>query len=167
MIYVLIFLQKIIENALSSIRAIVYTAGHKHLGALLIFINTVFWLFIVMVVINDLNNDPLKIVIYSFGQFFGVYLGIIIEEKMAIGKSLLYAIVTKDNEDNVSSKLRENGFGVTIIEAKGYENNPKSLLLIVCKRKNKNFIKDIIKSFEKEVVIMSKHPSNFVGGYVN
>jgi uncharacterized protein YebE (UPF0316 family) len=167
MIYFLIFFQKIIENALSSFRAIVYTAGHKHIGALLIAINTVFWLYIVTIIIHDLTDDPIKVLIYALGQFFGVYIGMVIEKRMAIGKSLLYVILGKENEENVTQELREKGYGVTCIEAKGYDDNVKSLLLIVCKRKNKDTIRDIIKKFESEVVIMSKNPSNFTGGYVN
>jgi uncharacterized protein YebE (UPF0316 family) len=167
MIYVLIFSQKIIENALSSFRAIVYTAGHKHIGAVLILINTIFWLYIMMIILSDLSSDPIKVVVYAVGQVFGVYLGMIIEEKLAIGKSLLYAIITQENEDTITTQLRENGYAVTSIDAKGYDNNEKVLLLIVCKRKNKVSIKNIIKNFEKEVVIMSKSPTNFVGGYIN
>lgn len=166
LIYVVIFLQKIIENALSSFRAIVYTAGHKHLGALIIGINTLIWIVVITIILKDLNDDPIKIVIYGLGQVFGNYIGIVIEEKLAIGDSLLYIIIRNDNEKEITENLRKDGFGVTSIQAKGYTKNKKSLLLIVCKRKQKKQISEIVKTIDSDYVMMSKNPTNFKGGYV-
>lgn len=166
-IYITIFSQKIIENALSSFRAIVYTAGHKHLGAFIVGVNTLIWIIVVSLIIKDLTDDPFKIIIYGLGQVFGGYIGMIIEEKLALGNSLLYIVIKKENGEKIINNLRSEGFGVTSVNARGYANNEKYLLLIACKRKDKIKVKEIIGDFEEEVVIMSKTPSNFIGGYVS
>lgn len=166
LIYFLIFFQKIIENALSSFRLIVYTAGHKHIGALLIAINSLLWVIVISIILHDITSDPKKIIIYAIGQIFGTYIGIVIEEKMAIGKYLLYVVIKKENEQTINNKLREKGLGVTSVDAKGYFKDEKALLMIFCKRRNKKEVEKIIKVYEEDVVIMAKKPMNVSGGYV-
>lgn len=166
LIYFLIFSEKIIENLLSSFRAIVYTAGYKHVSALITIIVALIWLFVASAVIIDINTDPLKLVSFILGQVIGIYFGTTIEEKIALGNSLLYIIIDKKYLKIISDSLREKGFGVTSVNAKGYKSNEKTLLLILCKRKRKNEILEITKSFDKNSVILVKKPTKIKGSYI-
>lgn len=166
LIYIIIFFEKLIENLLASFRAIVYTSGYKHLSALLTLLITSLWIVITSIVILDLTSDPLKVVVYAIGQTTGVYLGAKIEEKLALGKLLLYAVISVDNEQDVSLKLRSQGFGVTIVDGRGYENTSKNVLLIICKRKDINIVRNIIEVIEPNVIMMTKKPTSIIGSYI-
>lgn len=165
-IYIIIFLIKLIENLLTAYRVIVYTDGHKHLSALLTAITALFWLYATSLVLLDFTNDPLKLFVYAFGQAIGIYLGSWIEGKVAIGNSLLYVVINEEKEKKIINNLRSSGFGVTTIKARGYEDKPRKLLMIMCKRKQQYKITNKIIKIDKSVVIMTKNPTSVSGSYV-
>lgn len=166
LIYFLIFFEKIIENLLAAFRSIVYTAGHKHISALLTLITALIWLFVASLVIIGIKDDPFKLVAFILGQSIGIYFGSLIEEKVALGNSLLYVIIDKIYFKDITDELRDKGFGVTSIDAKGYNDKDKKLLLILCKRKRKNEVSNIAKSFDENSVILVKKPTTTSGSYV-
>ena len=61
-LYFLIFISKVIENGLSTLRLIVVANGKKILGAFLQFTISLVWVLVTGIVVNDLLNDPLKII---------------------------------------------------------------------------------------------------------
>ncbi len=85
MIYFLVFVFKIIEDALATMRLIVVSNGRKLLGSILQFICTIIWIILTGSVLIDFMNDFGKVIAFSIGSFFGSYLGCLIEEKIALG----------------------------------------------------------------------------------
>jgi uncharacterized protein YebE (UPF0316 family) len=79
-IYIFIFIAKIIENTLSTLRIIVIAKGKKLLGAFLNLIVCTCWLISTSIIITNIN-DWFKIISYIFGSFIGSYLGSYIYEK--------------------------------------------------------------------------------------
>ena len=67
LIYSAIFLSKIIENAVGTLRLIVVSNGKKKLGALLQGIVALVWIFGTGIVIVDIDKDIFKIVIFVIG----------------------------------------------------------------------------------------------------
>ena len=86
LIYCAIFISKVIENALGTLRLIVVANGKKGLGALLQFIIALVWIFSTGAVLANINQDPFKIIVFALGSYVGSYVGGYIEEKMALGK---------------------------------------------------------------------------------
>lgn len=85
MVYFLVFVFKIIEDALATMRLIVVSNGRKLLGSILQFICTIIWIILTGSVLIDFMNDFGKVIAFSIGSFFGSYLGCLIEEKIALG----------------------------------------------------------------------------------
>ena len=109
LIYILIFLSKIIENALATLRLIVVANGKKVLGAILQLCISLVWILVTGIVINNLTKDILKIVFFALGSLVGSYLGSFIEEKMALGYNLITCI-TNDNEKILYNQLDLKGY---------------------------------------------------------
>jgi len=151
LIYLAIFFSKIVENALSTLRLIVVANGKKKIGAILQGIIALVWIFVTGIVIVDVNKDVLKIVFFCIGSIVGSYLGSIIEEKIALGSNMLICIVKEKYENTIKRKL--NKYKITTICEK---NNNYSILLIVLKRKEITKINDIIKSIDKDSIIISE-----------
>lgn len=166
-IYLIIFLEKLLESILTSLRTIIYTNGHKHLSALLTFITTLMWIVVTSIVIIDVKEDPLKLLIYAFGQMIGVYLGAKLESKLALGNSLIYAVAPKASENKLCYDLRANGYGVTTINAKGYDAEEKIFLLIVCKRNKIPHLKKVINDSDNQTVLMFKKITSTSGGFIS
>lgn len=150
-IYIFIFLSKIIENALSTLRLIVVANGKKKLGALLNGIIALVWIFVTGVVIIDINKNLLKIVFFVIGSIVGSYLGSIIEEKIALGSNMLICITKEKNEKAIKNKL--NNYQITTICEK---DNNYSVLLIILKRKEINKISKVLKKIDKDIIIISE-----------
>lgn len=151
MIYFLIFIFKIIENTLSTLRLIVVANGKKKIGAFLQIIISLVWIFSLSITIIDINKDILKIIFFVMGSGVGSYLGSIVEEKIAMGTNILICITKNMFESFLKDKL--NNYKVTIISEK---NNTCSILIILLKRKEIINISKIIKKIDKNAILISE-----------
>ena len=98
MIYLGIFISKILENTLSTLRIIVVSNGKKKLGAILQGMVALIWIFVTGVVIININKDIFKIIFFIIGSIVGSYLGSLLEERIALGTNLVIIKSKKINE---------------------------------------------------------------------
>jgi len=151
MVYFLIFISKIIENALSTLRLIVVANGKKKLGAILQGIVALVWIFVTGIVIVDINKDPIKIIIFCIGSIVGSYLGSLLEEKLGIGTNMLMCVIKEIYEQSLKDILKD--YQITTLCEKD-ENY--SILFIVLKRKEITKISKIIKDIDDEAILISE-----------
>ena len=140
MIYLALFFLKIIENALATLRIIVIANGKKLFGAFLNFLMSLSWIFSTSLVLVDIQSDPFKIFVYSFGTFLGSYLGSLLEEKLAIGKNMVIAI-TDPEKDTLVEKIKEQNYPVIQLEGTTLDYSYQ-VLFITTTRKRKSNSKD-------------------------
>ncbi len=76
---IIIFISKIIENTLSTLRIILIAKGKKRIGALLQGIISFIWIISTSIVV--IKNNPYKILFFCLGASIGSYLGSLLEEK--------------------------------------------------------------------------------------
>ena len=157
LIYLFIFVSKIIENALATLRLIVVANGKKLLGAFLNGIIALIWLFVTGIVIINIKEDPIKIIMFCLGSVVGSYLGSLIEEKIAMGTNMLICVVNTMYEKIVKEKL--NDYQITTICEKDKNH---SILFITLKRKKIDKISKIIKKIDKNANIISEKVKNIV-----
>ena len=81
MIYIIIFISKIIENTLSTLRIILISKGKKKIGAILQGMVALSWILATSIVIIDINKDIYKTFFFILGSIIGSYLGSSIEER--------------------------------------------------------------------------------------
>lgn len=156
-IYFFIFISKIIENALATLRLIVVANGKKLLGAFLNGIIALIWIFVTGIVIINVKEDPIKIIMFCLGSIVGSYLGSLIEEKIAMGTNMLICVVNTMYEDIVKEKL--NDYQITTICEK---DKNLSILFITLKRKEIYKTSKIIKRIDKNANIISEKVKNIV-----
>lgn len=151
LLYMAIFISKIIENAVSTLRLIVVANGKKKLGAILNGIVALVWVFVTGIVIIDINKDLFKVVVFVIGSIVGSYLGSIIEEKIALGSNMLICITKEKYENKIKNKL--SNYQITTICEK---DNNYSVLLIVLKRKEILKISHILKKIDNDIIIINE-----------
>lgn len=134
LVYVGIFLAKMVEVSLSTVRIVLVNRGEKLKGAAIGFFEVMLWIIVVANVLDSVSQDPLKVVIYCAGFACGIYLGVMIEDKLAIGTACIQAVVGEDMKDELSTELREKGFGVTVLQGQG-RNGTVDVLMVYMKRK--------------------------------
>ena len=142
MVYFLVFIFKIVEDALATLRLIVVSNGRKLLGSILQFICTIIWIILTGSVLIDFMKDFGKVIAFSIGSFFGSYLGCIIEEKIALGTN---SFIIKYNS-NLKRLLNDyNHFFLS-----------DDLVIITAPRRKAKEVIKIVKDFDKDAYIISE-----------
>jgi uncharacterized protein YebE (UPF0316 family) len=73
---------------METIRVIYISKGIKYLAPIIAFFEIVIWLLAMEMVMNDLSNIA-NFLAFAFGFAMGTYVGLVIEEKLSIGKVIL------------------------------------------------------------------------------
>lgn len=147
MIYILIFLSKVLESALSTLRLIIVANGKKLLGAILQMFITLVWVITTSVVIIDITKDYFKAIAFILGASIGSYIGSLIEEYIAMGNNMLICIINPQLKNQVKNILLEKEYRII-------ETNDEGKLAILTKRKNRNEVKKIIKEIDENSTII-------------
>ena len=112
-----IFLMRVMETSLDTLRVLFIMRGRKGFAWVIGFFQALVFVLVIAAVLADLDN-PLKILGYAAGFATGNVVGILIEEKLAIGHIQL-VIVSSSLGTAIAEKIREEGFAVTEIPARG------------------------------------------------
>ena len=164
-IYIIILVSKIVENALSTVRLIVVANGKKLLGAILNTVGSIIWIFTAGIVIVDINKDLLKVFFFCLGSGIGSYVGSYIENKLALGNNLLMCIIDKSELDMVDT-LRDKGYGITTVSGYGKDTEKYVLMIFTTRKKRRKLVEDI-KSLNNDCMIISEAANTLYGGYNN
>ncbi len=140
----LVFLARVVDVSMGTLRIIFVAKGLKHFAALLGFFEALIWLIAVTQVMQNLNSWQTYIA-FALGFAVGNYVGVVLEEKIALG-NLLIRIITQKEADELVHVLWEAGYGVTSVDAKG-ETGPVKLIFSITKRKNLDKIISLIKKY--------------------
>ena len=141
----LIFLARIADQTVGSLRLIFLARGIKLWAPILGFFEVIIWLLAAGQIINDLSN---WVAIFAYGAGFAVgnYLGMRIDEKLSMGTVVIRLIPKQDTSELVEF-LTENKFGLTSIEATGSKGGPVKILLSIIKRKDLPAFVDAVNRF--------------------
>lgn len=139
-----IIVARIFDVSLSTLRIIYLSKGYKTIVPILGFFEVLIWLMAVTRIFKDLDNW-VAYLSYPLGFALGNYIGMQIEEKLAVGVELI-RIITKKDATNLIHALREKGFSVTAIKAEGSQGDVGVLYSIV-NRKNLPQYVALIKEF--------------------
>lgn len=151
--YILIFIFKIIENTLSTLRIILVSNGKKILGAILQGIVSIVWVISTSLVVINIQKDPLKILAFTSGALIGSYIGSIIEEKLALGTNIITTIINKNLTEKIIYALKKQKHEAIILNGKNIYEQKNILLIIVKRKQNQNIIK-LIKNIDKSAKII-------------
>ena len=160
----IIFLAKIVEVTLSTLRTVLVTKGEKIYVAIIGFIEVSIWLKVVSVVLTGISESPAKMLAYALGYACGSLVGLTLEEKIGLGYSTIQIIANKDQGNVLAKLLRDEGKAVTILEGEGMDSK-KSVLLTHIKRKDKELIMKKIEDLNIQVVVTISETKKIYGGY--
>ena len=72
-----------------------------------------------------------------------------------------------DDSLKLANYLRDNGFGLTILDGHGMDDSKKYVLMLTLKRKRSKEAIRLISEYNKDAVITVSQVSSFIGGYLN
>lgn len=125
----LIFIARIADVSLGTIRIIFVARGMKKIAPLIGFFEILIWLLAISKIFQDLDNWVAYIA-YAGGFAAGNYIGMLIEERLAIGHEMI-RVITRSDAGDLVDELKDKGFGVTFIKAHGLEGEVGVVYIIV------------------------------------
>lgn len=134
----LIFLARISDQSIGTLRLMFVSKGIRNLATILGFLESLIWLLAVSQIFKHLDN-PLNYIAYAGGYAMGNFIGIYIEERLSIGNVIVRIIPRKDTTD-LLNYLRANDFGVTAIDGEGMLGKVKILFSVVKRKELSHFI---------------------------
>lgn len=143
----LIFIARVMDVTFGTIRIIFVSRGKKYLAPLLGFFEIMIWLFAIGQIFINLTSIEYYVA-YAGGFATGNFVGIWIEEKLAIG-TLVIRIITRKDSTQLIECLKAQGYGVTSVDARGSRGDVK-LIYTIIKRKDLQNVEDIIKKFDSK-----------------
>lgn len=143
----LIFGSRILDVSLDTLRIVFVAKGNKAVAPILGFFEVLIWLIAITRIMQNLDNVTCYIA-YAAGFATGNYVGLRIEQKLALGIRM-FRIITQKDASSLIESLKENGFGATVIEAEGKEGGVHVIYSIV-KRSDNQKIVEIINKFNPQ-----------------
>jgi uncharacterized protein YebE (UPF0316 family) len=140
----LIVLARIGDVSLGTMRIISIGKGYKSVAPLLGFFEVLIWLLAIRQIMQNLTNIFYYIV-YSGGFAAGTFVGMYIEEKLAIG-ILSVRIITKKDASELIGFLRSENYGITSVDAQG-ARGPVHVIYTIVKRSEVQKVVGIINRF--------------------
>lgn len=141
-----IFFARLIDVSMGTLRQILVIRGRKGVASISAFFEIMIWVLAVSRVITQLDK-VYYMVAFAMGFASGNYLGSYIEEKIALGYMFAY-IVPRKRSGGLDHRLRENGFGVTVIYGSGLKG-PEPVYNVLFRRKDTQRLLDIIRKYDK------------------
>lgn len=144
LIPLLIFIARIADVSMGTVRVIFVSRGFKYLAPVVGFFEIIIWLLAIGQIMTNLSN-PVCYVAYAGGFAMGNYVGICIAERLSLGMVLI-RIVTKKDAVALVEHLKSEEYGVTSVDGQGTNGDVKVIFTIVPRREVKPVI-DLVKKF--------------------
>lgn len=148
-----IFALRVSDMTCDTLRMLFVVRGRKGIAWVLGFVQSVIFVIAITTVLQHLDN-PLNIIGYAAGFATGNVVGMWIEERLAIGHVKI-SVVTQRFGTVLSQVLRNSGFGVTEIPARG-RDGMVSMLSVSVLRKDVSKVEDIVHATDGEAFVISE-----------
>jgi len=128
---ILIFFARVGDVSLNTLRVMFVLNGKKNVAPILGFFEALIWLLAIGQIIQNIDN-PVSYLAYAGGFAAGTYVGMSIEEKLALGR-VLVRVITVEPMPELIEFMKERNYRFTNVGAEG-RYGKVNLLFTVMKR---------------------------------
>lgn len=147
LIPVLIFLARVADVSIGTMRIIFVSKGYKYIAPILGFCEILIWLMAMSKIFQNLDMW-FYYVAYAGGFATGNFIGLMIEERLALGYVNL-RIITHHSGEALIKNLVKEGYGITNVNAQG-SLGPVNIIFCIIKRAEIKKVNQIIKQVHPE-----------------
>ncbi len=137
----LIFISRIMDVTIGTIRIVMVSKGQKFWAPFLGFFEVLIWLIAMSKIFENIDNWVCYVT-YAAGFATGNYIGLKLEEKLAVGLVKIQ-IITRKEAKKLIEALIEAGYGITHQDAKGANQNV-SIIYSIINRKDLHKVEKIV-----------------------
>ena len=148
-----IFLLRVVDMSLDTIRVLFVVRGRKALAWVLGFFQSAVF---IIAISNVLTNKQSLLTIFAYAAGFatGNVVGMLIEERLAVGH-IHISIVSPARGAGIAEMLREHGFAVTEISARGL-GGTVTLLHVDVMRKQLEQVEKLVRDTDPEAFVTAE-----------
>lgn len=128
----LIYLARICDVSIGTLRIISVARGHRFRAVLLGFVEILIWLAAISQILTHLNQIA-NIIAYALGFSTGIFVGMWLEQRVPLGNQLVRVVTSPDAARKLAGVLVATGFGMTHVNAEG-GFGPVSILFTIVAR---------------------------------
>ena len=158
-----IFFVRIIDVSLGTVRTIISVKGNNLIASLIGFVEITVWFLVVKEALNTDENSLWIVFSYASGFATGTYIGGILSNKFIQSNLGVQVITTNINLVDI---LRDNGYGVSVLDIKGKKDEKKYMLYISITNKNYDELEKIIKSLDEKAFIVVNEIKALENGFI-
>lgn len=140
----LIFTARILDVSIATIRIIFVLNGNKLLAPIIGFFESFIWLIAIGQIIQNIDSI-FSYIAFAGGYATGTLVGMLIEEKLALG-NVVVRVITRVPATDLIVHFKNKGYNYTNLKAEG-ENGPVNILFSVVKREKLRDIMAAINSY--------------------
>jgi uncharacterized protein YebE (UPF0316 family) len=129
----LVFFARVTDVTLGTLRIIFISRGKKYIAPFLGFVEVFIWIAVVAQIVRGVN-DVITYLAYAAGFAAGNFVGMYIEDRLAIGTQVL-RIIVPDEADQLTANLSNGGYGITLVDGQG-ATGPVKLIYTIVRRKD-------------------------------
>jgi uncharacterized protein YebE (UPF0316 family) len=130
---ILIFLLRVVDVSLGTMRTIAVIQGRIQISVLLGFFEILIWITAISHVMANLSATPLLLLAYAGGFATGNATGIILERKFALGRVMI-RLVSAGAGEEIKHGWQKRGARVVIVIGQGH-SGAESVLYCACSRR--------------------------------
>jgi uncharacterized protein YebE (UPF0316 family) len=127
----LIFFARVTDVSINTLRFMFMMNGKKNIVPILGFFEALIWLLAIGQIFQNIDN-PLSYLAYAGGFAMGTYVGMTIDEKLALGR-VLVRVITPNSLPTLVEFMKEKNYRFTSVDAEG-RYGKVNLLFTVMKR---------------------------------
>ncbi|HSK19607.1 MAG TPA: DUF2179 domain-containing protein [Longimicrobiales bacterium] len=158
-----IFCLRIVDVSMSTIRILLAVRGYKVVVPIIGFFEVLVWVFAVGNAIRFLDSGW-HLLGYAGGFATGNIVGLIIEEKLAIGYATIRVVSTHAGVE-MADALRNIGFGVTEFGGQGRDGRVE-IVYTVCTRRSVPRVLDEVERWDRHAFITVEEPRDIRWGWM-
>ena len=149
-----IFLARIVDVSLGTVRTVLVVKGKNFTPAIVAFFEVLIWFYAAREALNTEINSILIPIFYAGGYAAGTYIGTFISTHFFESLIGVQVITQTSLESKMLKEIRSSGFGASVIDLKNTHKKTKKNMLII--HLNKSKLKKLTK------IIRRNDPDAFV-----
>lgn len=159
----LIFALRVVDVSMSTVRILLAVRGYKVAVPIIGFFEVLIWVFAVGNAIRFLDSGW-HLLGYASGFATGNVIGLLIEERLAIGFATIRVVSTHAGVE-MADALRTIGFGVTEFSGQGRDGRVE-IVHTVCMRRDVERVVDEIERWDRQAFITVEEPRDIRWGWM-
>ena len=141
-----VFFARICDVTLGTLRIVFISKGKKFLAPIFGFIEVLIWIAVIGQILEHSAGDIVCYIAYAAGYAVGSFIGMSVEERLALGLHLIRVFTKKDGAE-LAQLLNAADFGATTVAGQGVEGDVHIVETIV-NRKHSDKAQALITSYD-------------------